>query len=316
MFLCARSGRGKPSRRLPALLGIISAACCGGGLAEASPPVGHLSSFRSNPSSTLYVSDRNANDVVAFDGVTFKRKRTITGFVGVFGISTDTSGNLYVADNGAGVIDVFRPNEDKPFRQLKPVNSPDRIRVRADGTVYAGDNLGDIEVFPPGVTSPSQNVGASGTYGFAFDAAKDAFYGSGFLLYDALGGYVKARNAALPVEVRCPYSTTFDSSGNMLVADWCAYGTAVAIFPPQAVSPSTTFDVGSSPFEIILNTDFSLAFVGRDSPGAGVDIYKYPSLVVMSSIDSPSLHVDDVAFGPAPPDPSIPRGQGPGILNW
>jgi hypothetical protein len=270
---------------------------------------------------TLYISDRNANDVVAVDGVTFQYVETITGFTAVYGISTDTSGNLYVADGGAGVVDVFPPRGTTPSLVLKLTNGgPDRLRVRMDGTVYVGDDQGDLEVFPAGATSPSQVVQVGGNSGLAFDAYDDVFYGSQFYysktnMFDSRGGNLNAR-IELPVHTKCPYSTSFDTGGTMLVADWCAFGTAVAVFPPEATVPSATFDVGSSPFEIILNTDSTLAFVGRDTPAAGVDVFAYPALTLVTSILGPPIHVDDVAFGPAGPDPTIPHGPGAGILLW
>jgi hypothetical protein len=39
---------------------------------------------------TLYISDRNANDVVAVDGVSFQYVETITGFTAVQGWSTSS----------------------------------------------------------------------------------------------------------------------------------------------------------------------------------------------------------------------------------
>jgi hypothetical protein len=96
---------------------------------------------------------------------------------------------------------------------------------------------------------------------------------------------------------RSTCSESFDQHDNIAVADFTR---GVEVFALDGTTPLSSFDEGSAPFTVIFDTKHKRAFVGRNDPQKGVDVYRYPSEEFVTTIlQYPEVHVDDLAFGPA-----------------
>jgi hypothetical protein len=117
-------------------------------------------------SSLLFVSDNENNKITVYNAASKSQHpaplRTITS--GVYtpnGITTDESGNLYVANYAANSVTIYAPNADSPKRTITGgLNGPWDVKVDGFGNVYvANDPLSGgtayIAEYPSGSNSPS-----------------------------------------------------------------------------------------------------------------------------------------------------------------
>jgi hypothetical protein len=113
----------------------------------------------------LYVADNANNQISVFD-VSKKQSsqpvQVITqGLSGPQGITTDLSGNLYVANLYGASVSVYAPGQSAPFRTLSTdLNTPTDVRVDSSGDVYVANDPGFgspgyIVEFLAGQSSPS-----------------------------------------------------------------------------------------------------------------------------------------------------------------
>ncbi len=256
---------------------------------------------------TLYYSDTAANLVGIVDGETYQQVGTIGGFQQVGGLATDVDGNLYVADTAASQILVFHGRKTIPFKSIAIPSNPYRVRVAENGTLAAPGpccSYGIIYYFHKGATKVSgtlQVPDGPNVTGLAFDKHDNLYVGALFNGSASVERFIapyKTAPSALPAQVSQPYSEAFDARGHLVVAD---FAQGVEVFKLTGATPISQFDEGSAPFEIIFDRNHTRAFVGRNNPQKGVDVYRYPSEEFVTTIlQHPAVNVDDLAFGPAP----------------
>jgi hypothetical protein len=140
----------------------------------------------------LFVSDYSANVVQQFEpkkgGVV---TATISDVVGPQGMASDSHENLYVTSQGTSAVNVYTPGTYTASKILNEGNqqAPASVAVCPDGTVYVsntyanyGYELGSIQIFAPGSTSPTGSIPDSNIY-FSFFVACDV---AGNVWYDYL----------------------------------------------------------------------------------------------------------------------------------
>ncbi len=138
---------------------------------------------RSKWGHTLFVADYLGNVVQEFDPKPGGQvTATISDVVGPQGMDADSHGNLYVTSQGTAAVTVHTPGTYTASKILNEGNgqAPASVAVCPNGTVYvsntyanSGFDLGTIEIFAPGSTSPTGAIADSNIY-FSFFVACDA----------------------------------------------------------------------------------------------------------------------------------------------
>jgi hypothetical protein len=121
----------------------------------------------------LYIADFDNYQIDVFDQTKSQSpapKYVITDGVNApTGITTDTAGNLYVANEvspgskgGPGSISIYKPGAKRPFKTITTgVNGPEAVAVDSGGNIFVANDpiLGStrpwINEYPAGATSPS-----------------------------------------------------------------------------------------------------------------------------------------------------------------
>jgi hypothetical protein len=112
----------------------------------------------------LYVSDNQNDRILVYDAAARQQNpspiSTITdGIDQPYGITTDRSGNLYVANRGASSVTVYAPNSSTPTTTITGgLTNPIDVKVDGSGNVYVANNgsaSGFIQEYPKGATQPS-----------------------------------------------------------------------------------------------------------------------------------------------------------------
>ncbi len=127
---------------------------------------GHAGTCPSAP--VAFVSDGNNNVVYEIDG-SGSVCATLTGFNGPQGLSTDKSGDLYVANTDASdIVEIAPPYTGSPVNVYADPNGfPSDVAVDGDGNL-AVPNIestsggpGDIVFYTPGSPNPTRTVSGS-----------------------------------------------------------------------------------------------------------------------------------------------------------
>jgi hypothetical protein len=143
------------------------------------------------------------------------------------------SGDLYVADNGNGVVDKFDSSghflsffSPAGLGVPAPAGSfaPSGVAVDAAGNVYVADKASSVvDEFTPAGAYTGTQFGAgviSGPTGVAVDAAGDVFVASGFSELFEFGPTGTCLNGCAPVDTGGTFGATFDpASGHLFVLD-------------------------------------------------------------------------------------------------
>jgi streptogramin lyase len=156
------------------------------------PHVAAPSAHRTKWGHTLFVADYIGNVVQQFDPKPGGQVlATISDVVGPQGMDADSHGNLYVTSQGTAAVNVYTPGTYTASTILNEGNgqAPASVAVCPNGTVYvsntyanSGFDLGSIEIFAHGATSPTGTIADSNIY-FSFFVACDAH---GNVWYDFL----------------------------------------------------------------------------------------------------------------------------------
>ncbi len=147
---------------------------------------------------SLFVSD-GYNQAVYIYNVAGTLTGTLTGFSlggGNSGglaenLAVDASGNLYIADRGNEVVDVYAPPYNGKPKVLGGVVSPQAVSVDRNGNVAVGTDgesgVGNVTFYAKGATSPTTIVGPPCMCRRLAQAYVDnvAFDGNGNLYFDA-----------------------------------------------------------------------------------------------------------------------------------
>jgi len=127
-------------------------------MGSAARPDGHKKSL-------LFVSDNEGNKITVYDAASKTKNpkplRTITtGVITPNGITTDKSGNLYVANYSVNTVTVYAPNSSTPKTTItNGLNGPWDVKVDGFGNVYVANNplsgTAYIAEYLAGASSPS-----------------------------------------------------------------------------------------------------------------------------------------------------------------
>jgi len=157
---------------------------------------------------------------------------SIHAFDGSSWISRDANPNhpwLYVASNSNNKIDIYDVQKLRLKRigqVTDEIDQPAGISVDGKGTLYVSEEVGRVEIYPAGLTSPTLTLSQGLTY--ANDAVTDAdgtvyVANSGGSIADVVvypaGQTTPSETIASDLFSR-PYGEVFDPSGDLYVADW------------------------------------------------------------------------------------------------
>ena len=172
----------------------------------------------------------------------------------------DSSGNLYVADDGDNVVDMFAaipPTNGGPVVATTPtatftgVIEPSALAFDSSGNLYVasmetGNGVYPVSVFAPGDTVPDTLIsGPLEANDLAFDSSGNLY------VADTNGNTISvyAPGAASPGAMLsgldAPASLAFDNRGNLFVSN--AGSSSVSVFPPgSATATATLSGLGSA----------------------------------------------------------------------
>jgi hypothetical protein len=244
----------------------------------------------------LYVSNLGAKAVDVFHqgGRAQQPIATITnGVLFPVGLTTDSSGNLYVTDsaeyNGAWVVQRYAPGATSPGKTYTTdLSEPCSIVLAKDGTIYIANYdagaAGWIAVYPKGDVSNEYRISDSSggsPVSVALDSKQDlyAMWGRGnrgsSVVYEYKPGAKTGKN--LNLDFAYGAGIQVDSAGNLLAVQQ-VLPSEILVFPPGKTEPSKSIVLpnGGEPYAIALNRGSKLLFAG-DAIGNVVDLFTYPS---------------------------------------
>jgi hypothetical protein len=248
------------------------------------------------PSALAYVSNVGANAVEVFNqsGRAQQPIATITnGIVFPIGLTTDRSGNLYVADsgqyNGEWVVQRYAPGMTSPSKTYKTdLSEPTDTAVAQDGTIYIANfnklSNGWVAVYPKGNASKEYRLSdfnGGGPLSLALDVKQNLYvmYALNNSGSSAVNEYKPGAKTGKNLKLAFSYGAGIqvDSAGNVLVVQQ-VLPSEILVFPPGKTQPSKSIVLpnGGAPYNIALNHRSKLLFAG-DAIGNVVDRFAYPS---------------------------------------
>jgi hypothetical protein len=273
----------------------------------------------------LFVSDNENNRVLVYNAASKTQNppplRTITnGIQGPNGITTDKSGNLYVANYIANTVTVYAPNASAPKTTISNgLNGPWDVKVDGFGNVfvanvplYGGTNT--VSEYPAGSSSPSVTWSAPSGLTISGIALLNPTMQGQTSIY-ALAYSVNSSDFASGTALTCyPGSSTctnlgysFGQTGGIAVAqsptskpfEWLAvdqYIPGVDIFTQGQSSKQIV--TGGTPEFIALNSTDSQLFVADRFYGRVVE-YSFPAGKELNTYTPEGAQVYGVATFPA-----------------
>ena len=113
----------------------------------------------------LYVANESGSVVQIYDLDDHDRlvQQILNGVSFPTSVAVGSDGSLYVADDNPNVINVYPFGATSPTRTLSDGGAHERpqgVAVAPDGTVYVTGlgSTSDLEIYPPGATSPSAEI--------------------------------------------------------------------------------------------------------------------------------------------------------------
>ncbi len=170
----------------------------------------------------LYVSTGNEIDKVSSTG-TVSTFATPPGSI-TTGLAFDSSGNLYVAENGSDQISKVTPGGVASlFATLPGGSNPQGLAFDSSGNLYAADVTSNqiSKITPGGTVSLFATLpGGSNPFGLAFDTSGNLYAANATTdtISKITSGGVVSLFATLPGGSD-PFGLAFDSSGNLYAAD-------------------------------------------------------------------------------------------------
>ena len=222
------------------------------------------------------------------------------------GLTTDSFGNLYVADTGNNRVLVYGPGAALPtVAGFSGLNAPQAVAVDANANLYAADSSHVVELTPAGIQTTVATV--SGATGVAVDPAGDVLVTSGTTLTE----YPANDAAAVTVSSALVTASALamDTSGNAYIAD---SGQSAYVFIQRTAgyykftsSPSNTAITLTSEGTSTLattsytqsdSTDFSLVPSTTNGCSGGLASGNTCSLTGSFNPTSPGTLTDSVTF--------------------
>jgi sugar lactone lactonase YvrE len=259
-------------------------------------PTRGSASYDAHAAPLLYVSNLGAKSVEVFHqgGRDQQPIATITnGIAYPVGLTTDSSGNLYVTDsgeyNGAWVVQRYAPGATSPSKTYTTdLSEPCNIVIAKDGTIYIANydagGAGWIAVYPKGDVSKEYRISDSSggsPVSVALDAKQNlyAMWGRGnrgsSFVYEYKPGAKTGKN--LDLDFAYGAGIQIDSAGNLLAVQQ-VLPSEILVFPPGKTEPSKSIVLpnGGEPYALVLNRGSKLLFAG-DAIGNIVDLFTYPT---------------------------------------
>lgn len=259
-------------------------------------PRGRMSSEAVAAKALVYVADLGDMSIHIFhqQGKNQQPIGTITDDLAFpAGMTVDTKGNLYVADESQvgsqWMVPVFAPGQTSPSKTYTTdLSSPTDVAVAKDGTVYISNfnelHDGWVAVYPRGKTAHEYRL-SDFSGGSPLTLALDA-HGNLYVLYDINSQGSSAVNEYAPgAKTGTNLNLTFsfgggiqvDKSGNVLVAQQLG-PPAILVFPPGKTLPSKTIYERNDdqPFSMAINQG-SRALFAVDVVANTANRFAYPS---------------------------------------
>jgi hypothetical protein len=281
----------------------------GSSVTSTRPSGGHATPARKQKP-LLYVALTYDNEVFVYDQGQRGNlpKSTITaGLNQPAGITTDTSGNLYVANESS--IAVFAPGGTSPMRTITTgVNAASDVAVDAGGNMYVTNNGGDsgqqwINYYPAGSTSPtytwyppqSSDVLTGIALIYPNDTSQSQIYVSYFNTSQGYpAGSVLFCQPAYTTCLQTGMSMgqtggiAVESSGSSSPFEYLAVDDNIPGFDNVVNGQITQVKTGGFPDYLALTSDRSALYVSNESKPSVVE-YAYPSMSVLKTFRMPRV---------------------------
>lgn len=200
----------------------------------------------------LYVTDAGRQDVVVFDLTTGEVVNTFGDDLQFpYGITVDSTGNIYVADTDLDKISIYSPDgvyiaDFAPVNAEDAIESPAAIRIYDDKLYVPEINTGSVKVFDLEgnllleIAEPADSENAlNSPNGVAVDAVGNIYISDTMnarvLVYDQTGTFVKELGGktadSATSELANPRGIAVDEEGYVYVVDLLANN--IAMFSPE-----------------------------------------------------------------------------------
>jgi len=264
-------------------------ACSGAGTTPSgvspAPPTTNLSrhgwiSPGAKKQKLLYVSDYTASLIlIYFQGQTGlgPQGEILSGISNPQGIAVDSTGTLYVANEGNSTVTEYPAGSTNPSVTLSTgISSPLDVAVDSDFTVYVSDlSASQVLEFKQGSTSPDVTITSLHHPSQLTNARNNELY----VTYNLSGGKVarcktlSTKCTDLGISVGLAQGVALDQMGNLLVGD--VFGPDINIYAKGQNQPFRTISTPlEQPTSIALTTkdaDFYMA----DPANFAVETYDY-----------------------------------------
>ena len=176
--------------------------------------------------------------------------KTLTGLNGPIALAFDSSGNLYVANDGDGsgtTVSEFAPGSTTPTKTLSGLSSPRALAFDSSGNLYVVNQGGNtVSEFAVGSSTPTKTLtGLNGPIALAFDSSGNLYVvneGANTVSEFTPGS---STPTATLTGLDNPNALAFDSSGNLYVVNngnngpESGTGTTVSKFTPTDLATPT-----------------------------------------------------------------------------
>ncbi|HEY5314842.1 MAG TPA: MBG domain-containing protein, partial [Pirellulales bacterium] len=222
-------------------------------------------------------------------------------------LAFDSSGNLYVANEGNSTVEKFAVGSTTASATYSAgVAYPEALAFDSSGNLYVGNATNNtVEKFAPGSTTPSAtySAGVSGPEALAFDASGNLYVANANnSTVEKFAPGSTTPSATYSAGVYYPRALAFDSSGNLYVAN--TGNVTVEKFGPGSTTPSATFSAGIS-YPIALAFDSSGNLYVANYFGSTVEEFAPGSatataggVVIQSSVESRPMLVGGTNSSP------------------
>lgn len=214
-----------------------------------------LLSLISAQADILYVVNNGSNTIEQFDASGTGTAFATTGLAGPTGLTFDSAGNLYAANNSTDTITKFSPDgSQQSVFASTGLSNPRGLAIDSAGNIYAANQSTNvIEKFTPaGVGSVFANTSLRTPNGLAFDSAGNLYVANGGTGLNS-NTIVKFASDGTPTVfatdpgdgsvLSSPNGLAFDSAGNLYVAN--GGNNTIVKFAPDG-TPSVFANTGLS----------------------------------------------------------------------